>query len=151
MSGFLIKWLINAVALLLVVNMTSGAGVSDWTALIVAALVIGLLNAFLKPVLVIITLPINILSLGLFTLAINGFIFYLASKLVRGFYVTGFWGAMWAALLFSMISFLFNMITGGSKWEVRKQRVNTGRRGKVIDAEVVDIAESGNKQLPDGK
>ena len=76
MLKFFIRWIINSIALLLVVNMTSSVSVDNWSVLVVAALVLGLLNAFLKPLIVIITLPFNIMSLGLFTLVINGFLFF---------------------------------------------------------------------------
>lgn len=139
MLKFFIRWAINSIALLLVVHMTSRVSVDSWTVLIAAALVLGLLNAFLKPLIVIITLPFNIMSLGLFTLVINGFLFYLASKLTQGFHVAGFWSAMWAALLFSIVSFFLNMFTGGGN-----VRAGTGGgrrqdfRSNSIDAEVVE-------------
>ncbi len=76
-----------------------------WTAVIVA-LILGLLNAFLKPILVILTLPINLLTLGLFTLVINAALIMLASSFVEGFAVAGFW----TALLFSLIVSLFNYL-----------------------------------------
>ena len=71
---------------------------------------IGLLNAFLRPVLIFFTLPVTILTLGLFTLVINGVIFYLAAWLVKGFHVAGFWSAFVAALVFSVVSFLLNLL-----------------------------------------
>ena len=78
--------------------------------LIVAALVLGLLNAFLRPVVILLTLPVTILTLGLFTLVVNGMMFYLASSLVDGVRVAGFGTAFVAALLFSLISFALNVL-----------------------------------------
>jgi putative membrane protein len=72
--------------------------------------VIGLLNAFLRPIVLLFTLPVTIMKLGLFTLVINGAMFYLAASLVEGFHVTGFGAAFLAALLFSIISFTLNAI-----------------------------------------
>ena len=116
MKSLLLKWLINAVALFVVVNVVAGIGVERWQTLLAGALVIGLLNAFIRPLLLIFTLPVNVLTLGLFTLVINGVIFYLAALLVKGFYVAGFWSAFVAALVFSIVSFMLNlMIQPGSR------------------------------------
>jgi putative membrane protein len=106
----LFKWLINAIALFVVVNVVSGISVERWQTLLVGALVLGLLNAFLRPVLLLLTLPVNVLTLGLFTLVLNGLIFYLAAWLVEGFHVTGFWSSFVAALVFSIVSFLLNLL-----------------------------------------
>ncbi|MFH1368646.1 MAG: phage holin family protein [Elusimicrobiota bacterium] len=153
MIKFFAKWVLSAVALLLVVNMTSKAGADGWSALLVAALILGLLNAFLKPLIVIVTLPINIMSLGIFTLAINGFMFWVVSKIVQGFYVTSFWGAMWAALLFSVISFLLNLMIGGLKRETRKNNFHTPetKHGRIVEAEVVGEETDGRRKLEEGR
>lgn len=113
MKELLIKWIVNSTALLVVVHIVSGVTVSNWPTIFVAALVLGLLNAFLRPVLVFLTLPVTVLTLGLFTLVINAFLFYLAAHLVRGFHVAGFWQAFVAALVFSIVSFLLNVLLGG--------------------------------------
>ncbi len=110
MKGFLIKWAVNIAALIAVVHIVPGIYVDRLETVIVAALILGLINAFFKPFLILLTLPINILSLGLFTFVINGFMLYMASWLVRGFSIAGFWNAFWGALFFSIISFLLNII-----------------------------------------
>src|SRR5512143_3975146 len=97
-------------ALLIVVNVVSGIRVDRWQTLLAGALVLGLLNAFLRPVLFFLTLPVTVATLGLFTLVLNGLVFYLAAWLVKGFYVTGFWSSFVAALVFSIVSFLLNML-----------------------------------------
>lgn len=114
---FIVRWLITAVVLLAVVKIVPGIYIVDWPTLFIAALVIGLLNAFLRPLLVLLTLPINILTLGLFILVINGVIFSLASWLVKGFYINNYWGAFWAALVFSVLSFLVNALMGADEIE----------------------------------
>jgi len=101
---FLIKWLISTVALLVVVHIFSG--VSS----LIMALVLGFLNTFLKPILALLALPVMVLTLGLFMLVINATTFFLAAKLVHGFYVAGFGSALWAALLYSFITFLINVL-----------------------------------------
>ena len=110
MKNFLIKWFVNIITLFVVVHTIAGISVDSWQTTIVAALVLGLLNTFLKPLLLLLTLPFNVLSLGFLTLVINGLMFFLAARFVTGFAVRDFWSAFWAALLFSIISFLLNML-----------------------------------------
>jgi putative membrane protein len=106
----LLKWLVNTMALFVVVNIVAGIGVERWQTMLAGALALGLLNAFFRPILLVLTLPVNVLTLGLFTLVINGLIFYLAAWLIKGFYVAGFWSAFVAALVFSIVSFLLNQL-----------------------------------------
>jgi putative membrane protein len=115
MKELLIKWLVNSTALLVVAHVVSGVVIDDWMTVFVAALVLGFLNAFLRPVLIFLTLPVSVLSLGLFTLFINAFLFYVAAHLVRGFHVTGYWRAFVAAFVFSIVSFLLNMVLGAER------------------------------------
>ena len=110
MRSLLLKWLVNAIALFVVVHVVAGVRVERWQTLLAGALVLGLLNAFLRPVLIFLTLPVTLLTLGLFTLVINGILFYMAAWLVKGFYVTGFWSSFVAALVFSVVSFLLNLL-----------------------------------------
>ncbi|MFH1452822.1 MAG: phage holin family protein [Armatimonadota bacterium] len=111
MRGFLIRLFVSCLALLVVLYTVPGVSTNSWVTTLVAVLVISLINAFLRPVIIILTLPINILTLGIFTLFINGFIFLVVSKFVQGFNVDGFWGAFWAALIFSIVSALLNIMT----------------------------------------
>jgi putative membrane protein len=100
----LLGWAINAGVLLLLPYLLPAVQVEDfWTALLVA-LVLGLLNAIVRPVLVLLTLPITILTLGLFLFVINGLTFWLVARMLDGFTVTSFWWAVLAALLYSVIS-----------------------------------------------
>lgn len=103
MKGFLVRWIINGVALVVAVKVVSGISVADWQTLIIAALVLGLLNAFLRPLLKLLTLPIRMVTLGLFTLVINGILFGLAAWLVDGFDVAGVWSAFFGALVCSVV------------------------------------------------
>jgi putative membrane protein len=101
---------LNAFALYFVMKLIPGIRIDNFGDLLVGALVIGLLNAFLRPIILLLTLPVTLLTLGLFTLVVNGFIFYLAAHLVEGFRVAGFGTAFLAALLFSLFSFFLNLI-----------------------------------------
>lgn len=106
----LIKWLVSAVSILIAGYFIPGVTVTGiWSALILA-LVFGLLNATIKPLLVFLTLPINILTLGLFTLVINALIVMLASSIVKGFTVGGFFNALIFSLVLTIIQTLFEML-----------------------------------------
>jgi putative membrane protein len=105
---FVLVWLLNTVALLVVAYIVPGIHVQDLMAAIVAALVLGLVNAVIRPILVLLTLPVTVLTLGLFILVINGLMFQLAAWVVPGFEVAGLWWAVLGALVFSIITFLLS-------------------------------------------
>ena len=106
----MVRWLVNALAIFIVANIVKGIEISSMPLALVIAMVLGVVNAFLRPLIILITLPINILTLGLLTLFINGALFYLVSKIVKGFVITGFWPAFWGYILFSIISFLLSLL-----------------------------------------
>jgi len=141
LNEFLIMWFVNVIALLAVVKIIAGVSIDSWKTAMIAALILGLLNVFLRPLIVIMTLPLNIFSLGVFTLFINGFMFYLAARFVEGFSVVSFWSAFWAAILFSIISFLLNFLLA-PKTVVTRQRQRDHRRyyngDDVIDVGIED-------------
>lgn len=115
MRNLLVKWIVNSTALLVVVHLVPSIVIDDWPTVFVAAVVLGLLNAFLRPVLIMLTLPVTILSLGIFTLFINAFLFYLASKLVSGFHVGSFSHAFLGAFIFSLVSFFLSIFISSDK------------------------------------
>lgn len=108
--GALYRWVMNALALLAVSFLYSGVTVRGLFALLIAAAVLGLVNAFVRPVLFVLTLPVNVVTLGLFTLVLNGFMLWVTSGLVPGFHVHGFWAAVWASILLSIVSSLLSMV-----------------------------------------
>ena len=97
-----IRWLLLAAALLLVANLYPGVQVASFTSAMIAALVLGLLNALLRPILVLLTLPVTVLTLGLFLFVINALMFYFAASLLDGFNVNGFVAALVGSLLYSL-------------------------------------------------
>ena len=106
MMRIIVKWFIVALSLLLAAYLVPGIAVTSfYTALIVAAL-LGAANIVLKPILVILTLPINLLTLGLFTFVINGFLFWFLSTIVKGFSVEGFLAALLGSLVVSAVSYI---------------------------------------------
>jgi len=107
----LLNWLLSAISLLIVAHLVPGFYVRDFTAAMIAALVIGLVNATLGLILKIITLPLTILTLGLFWLVINALMLIFASHFVRGFAVHGFWAAFWGAVVLSLLNMAFRALS----------------------------------------
>ena len=110
MKSLLIRWVLNALALIVTANLIGGISIKGFGAALIAALVLGIVNAVIKPVVVLLTLPINFFTLGLFSLVINGLMLVLASNVVDGFRVEGFFAAVIGALVLSVISSILNMI-----------------------------------------
>jgi putative membrane protein len=104
MTRFLIHWLVIALALWVTAFILPGVTIESTTALAIAAIVLGLVNALVRPILTILTFPITILTLGLFYLLVNGFTFFLATKVVPGFAVSSYWWAVLGALVVSLVS-----------------------------------------------
>ncbi|MES2152705.1 MAG: phage holin family protein [Pseudomonadota bacterium] len=106
----LLTWFINAAALLALPYLMHSVTVSDFGTALVAALVLGLVNTLIRPILVLLTLPVTLVSMGLFVLVINGFLFWGVAQLVEGFQVAGFWSAIGAAILYSVISWALSTL-----------------------------------------
>lgn len=106
----LLTWIINAVALLAVAFLMPSITISNFAAALIAALVLGLVNALIRPVLVFLTLPVTLLSLGFFILVINGLLFWFVGSLVPGFTVAGFWSGFFGAIVYSIISWLLSAL-----------------------------------------
>jgi putative membrane protein len=109
----LIKWLLSALALLAVAYLYSGVQVSTYSSALLAAAVIGLLNMFVRPVLVVLTLPVTIVTLGLFLFVINALLFWAASGLLSGFHVNSFFAALVGSLIYSLLGLLIESALGG--------------------------------------
>ena len=110
MIRLLVVWLINALALMAVAYLMPSIQVSSFGAALVAALVLGLVNAVIRPVLVLLTLPVTILTLGLFIFVLNGLLFWAVGTWLEGFNVGGFWAGVLGAILFSIVSWLLSAI-----------------------------------------
>lgn len=106
----LITWLINAVALFALPYLMQSVRVENFTTALVAALVLGLVNVLIRPILVLLTLPVTVLTLGLFIFVINALLFWAVANLVGGFHVAGFWSAMAGAILYSLISWALSAL-----------------------------------------
>lgn len=110
MLGILLRWVLNALVLYMIPSFVPGFFITNFWSALVAVVFLGIVNALIKPLLILLTLPVNILTLGGFTLIINGFLFWLTSTIVKGFVVDGFWPAFWAALVFSLISIFLSWL-----------------------------------------
>jgi len=106
----LLLWCCNALALLAAAYLLPEVRVDGFGSALIAALVLGLINTLIRPVLLLLTLPVTVLSLGLFILVINGLLFWFAGSVLRGFEVSGFWTAMMGALLYSVASYLLSLL-----------------------------------------
>lgn len=110
----IVVWLLNALALLAVAYLMPSIHVSGFGGALIAAAVIGLVNMLIRPLLVLLTLPVTVLTLGLFILVINGLLFFLVGNLLQGFEVASLWSGILGALLYSVISWLLaTLILGG--------------------------------------
>jgi len=112
MQGLVVRWLVSAAALYLTSLIVRGIEIQGVVPLLFAAATIGILNAVVRPVVLLLTLPLNILTLGLFTLVVNAVMLWMASEVVKGFSVHGFWSALGGWLLMSFFTFLINLLIG---------------------------------------
>lgn len=109
--GFIIRLAINVIGLLLLATVMPGLEVSGWGAALLFALAMGIINAIIKPVVMVLTLPINILTVGLFTIVVNALLFWAASAIVFGVEVQTVSASVWGAVLYSLISWASSTLT----------------------------------------
>jgi putative membrane protein len=139
MVVFLQRWVINTLAVLVATHVVNGIDYDTVSGLLVASLLFGILITFLRPLLFLLTLPLVVVTLGLFVLVINAALLHLVGTLVKGFHVAGFWPAFWGALVISLISLVLNTLTGTGEGRVRVRRSAPANRppgggnGPVID------------------
>lgn len=131
MKGIFLRWLILTFAIIATSYLIDGIQVSGFLSAFFAAAILGILNAFFRPILLILTLPVNILSLGLFTFVINAIVLMMVSGVISGFEVYGFWSAVFGSLLISLVSWILTSFigergtvqyidlknVGGNRWE----------------------------------
>jgi putative membrane protein len=115
LTPFLLHWAITGFALWVASHVFKGIQFSSTSSLVVSALLLGLANAIVRPLLVFLTLPLTVLTFGLFLLVINALMLLLVAKLVEGFKISGFWTAFWASLFMAVLSFVLGaFLLGGS-------------------------------------
>ena len=103
-------WLINALALLALPYLMQSVAISSFSTAMLVAVVLGFVNTIIRPILVLLTLPVTVLTMGLFIFVINGLMFWGVANMVAGFHVAGFWAAVGAALLYSVISWTLSTL-----------------------------------------
>jgi len=106
----LLVWLLNTLALIAVAYLMPSITIADFKSALIAALILGLVNAFIRPDLILLTLPVTVLTLGLFILVINGLLFWFVGSVVKGFIVEGFWSGVIGAILFSVVSWALSAL-----------------------------------------
>lgn len=128
MKGLVVRWLLLTVAIICTSYLVGGIYVSGFFSALFAALLLGILNALFRPILLILTLPINIVTLGLFTLVINAVLLMMVSGVVSGFHVDGFWSAVFGSIVISLVSWLLSSFVN--------------EQGRV---EYIDLKKRGNR------
>ncbi len=129
--GILIRWIILTIAIIAASYLLEGIHISGFFSAFFAAAALGILNALFRPILLILTLPINVLTLGLFTFVINALMLKMASGVIPGFEVHGFWTAVIGSLIISVISWLLNSFISD--------------RGRVERVDYIDLTKKGDK------
>jgi putative membrane protein len=112
--GFILRVLVNILAIVLAASVVPGIRLDGVLAAIAAGLLLGVVNAFVRPVLLILTLPITLVTLGLFLLVLNGLCLWLVAAVVKGFHVAGFWSAVLGALVVSVVSWIVTVLVSDS-------------------------------------
>ena len=115
MGSLLLRWLLNALALLAVAYLYPGVHVESFFAAAMAALALGLANALIRPILVLLTLPVTIITLGLFLFVINAALFWLVAQVIQGFAVQGFLAALVGSILYSLITLAVSWLVTGTR------------------------------------
>ena len=115
MRNLLLVWLINALALLVLPYVVPSVRVDNFVTALIAALVLGLVNTLIRPVLVLLTLPITLVTLGLFIFVINGLLFWFVASFLEGFRVAGFWSAVLGAIVYALISWAASALVFGGR------------------------------------
>ena len=127
--GIVIRWLILTAAIMTASYLLDGIQVSGFSAALFAAAILGFLNVFFRPILLILTLPFNIFTLGLFTFVINAFLLMMVSGVIKGFTVKDFWSALWGSLLISIVNAVLNAFV-------------TDKKEKRKNSSIIDLKQS---------
>ena len=125
MLRILLVWLINALALLTVAYVMPSIHIDSFGTALVAAVVLGLVNAVIRPLLILLTLPATLLILGLFIFVINGLLFWLVGSYLKGFAVGGFWSGFFGAIVYSIVSWaLSSVLIPGRRVHIHVERID---------------------------
>jgi putative membrane protein len=139
LKEFLYRWLINTLAVFVAAEIVTGIRGDTFGTLVVAAFLLGVLNAFLRPLLVLLALPLVIVTFGFFFFIINGLLLYFVGHLVKGFHVDSFWAAFFGALIITFVTLLLNSLSGmgGARFKINRGPPPPRRDGD--DGPVIDV------------
>ncbi|MGE9297147.1 MAG: phage holin family protein [Puniceicoccales bacterium] len=139
--GWLRSWALIALGVVLAAATSDGIEFDSNLSLVLAVLLISILNVILRPVMILLTLPFVVLTLGLGIVVINALLFWLAGSIVPGFEVAGFWSAMWGAIVVGFTAFMANVLFGSPKMKVKIQRSGGQSRQSINrrDDDVIDV------------
>jgi len=143
MNGIILRWSTLTAAIVLTSYVFDGIHVDGFLSALLAAAMLGILNAFFRPIALLLTLPINILSLGLFTFIINALMLKMASGIITGFEVAGFWPAVFGSLLISIISWLLNSFVNDRGTVTSFNAEFRTRHRPRIDNDTIDLEQKG--------
>lgn len=147
MKGLLIRWLTTTAAIVATSYLLDGIQVGGFLSALFAAALLGILNAFFRPIALLLTLPINLLSLGLFTFIINALMLKMASGVIPGFNVYGFWPAVFGSLLISLISWLLNSFISKQATVTSSIHIQRGPRAKKrTPNDTIDLEHKGDNR-----
>ena len=118
MSAFLVRWLVTTIAVLAAERLLPGIRCDGWGALLGASLLLGIINAFVRPVLLLLSLPFIIVTMGLFIFVVNALLLLLVSKIIPPFQVDGFWTAFFGAIIISLVSWVLSSFFRGSDGKI---------------------------------
>ena len=142
LKKFIASWVVNTLAVAIVSSIVPGIHYVRFRDLVIASLLLGVLNSFVKPILKFLAFPLLVFTLGLFMFVINALLLYLVGSILKGFHVDSFWAAFWGALIISIVSMVLNAVTGFGNLRVEVRRGNRppppkdsgpGGNGPVID------------------
>ena len=144
MNGIIVRWLTLTVAVVFTSYLLDGIHVSGFLSALLAAAMLGILNAFFRPIALVLTLPINILSLGFFTFVINALMLKMASAVISGFDVVGFWTAIFGSLLISIISWLLNSFINDRGTVTSFNSEYRARHNPLAENDTIDLENKGD-------
>ena len=126
MTAFIIRWLVTTVAVLVAAHLIPGISYQGWEGLLQASLLLGIINAFVRPVLLILSLPWIIVTMGIFFLVINALLLLLVSSILPAFHVAGFWSAFFGSIVISFVSWLLSSFFRGHDGRIYPITHHTG-------------------------
>ena len=139
MNLLLLRWLTMTAAIILAAYLLDGIRVSGFFSALCAAALLGIFNAVLRPITILLTLPINILTLGLFTFVINAILLKMVSGIIRGFDVSGFWPAVFGSLVISAVSWVLTTL-------VRERTSGSPHSPRSGDGDIIDLEDKGHNR-----